>query len=85
LTDVYAVHPADREFIQARLEALDRPGSHLWVAVAGWHLANPRSGELLLDRENLVTIQGPGCLKCEQPFSNRLARKPCRGSIDKEA
>jgi hypothetical protein len=73
--------PPDDEVFDRRLAQLDRPGTHLWVYVAAWAAADPRAAEAHLDSENLVSITGPGCFKCEQPFSNRLARKPCRGRI----
>ena len=65
----------------ARLAVLDRPGAHLWVYVAAWAAPDPRASETILNAENLLSLTGPGCYKCEQPFSNRLARKPCRGEI----
>jgi hypothetical protein len=33
----------------------------------------------MLDQENLLTIVGPGCFYCEQPWSPRLARRRCPG------
>lgn len=52
---------------------------------AAWQVTDPRAardGELhLMDRENLLMIAGPGCYKCERPFSNRVAKQPCRGSV----
>lgn len=65
-----------------RLSRLDKPGAHLWVYVAAWSTTNPRETEAMLDSENLVSLNGPGCFKCEQPFSNRLARQPCRGKLE---
>lgn len=65
-----------------RLEQLDKPGAHLWVYVAAWAAGDPRATDALLDNENLVSLTGPGCFKCEQPFSNRLARRPCRGKVN---
>lgn len=76
------VEGSDTEKFAERLEQLDRPGSHLWVYVAAWAAADPRATEARLDAENLVSLIGPGCFKCEQPFSNRLARRPCYGRVD---
>jgi hypothetical protein len=78
--------PIPASAMERRLVSADRPGAHLWVMVAAWIIADPRSAAdpdviKLMDRENLVQFQGPGCFKCEQPFSNRLARKPCRGKL----
>jgi hypothetical protein len=78
--------PIDPLTMAKRLDAADRPGRHLWVMTAAWIIGNPGSARdpdviKLMDRENLVVFQGPGCFKCEQPYSARLAQKPCRGSI----
>lgn len=73
---------ADPAVFGRRLELLDQPGAHLWVYVAAWATSNPRATEAQLDSENLVSLTGPGCFKCEQPFSNRLARRPCRGKVN---
>lgn len=71
---------ADAARIAQRVVQLDPgPGAHLWVMLAAWYVANPREPEINLDRENLLSLNGPGCYKCEQPFSKRLAKKPCRG------
>lgn len=75
------VEGSDSSVFARRLELLDKPGAHLWVYVAAWATTEPRATEARLDSENLVSLTGPGCFKCEQPFSNRVARKPCRGRI----
>lgn len=72
------------DVLERRLAAADRPGEHLWVAAAAWQV-DPRAwqgGVVHLDMENLLDVQGAGCFKCEQRFSNRVARRPCRGSVD---
>lgn len=74
-----------RDTIDARMAVADQPGHHLWVMLSAWHISDPRAAitgdaTQLLDQENLIMVQGPGCFKCEQPFSNRLARKPCYGN-----
>lgn len=70
---------SDTAVFARRLRQLDKPGAHLWVYTAAWATTEPRAREAQLDSENLVSLAGPGCWKCEQPFSNRLARRPCRG------
>lgn len=83
-TDIHYVKP-EREVLDRRLTAADRPGEHLWIVTAGWRIADPRAvrdGAVQLDAESLLMVAGPGCFKCEQEFSNRLARRPCRGSVD---
>lgn len=72
---------SDTAVFAGRLQQLDKPGAHLWVYVAGWAAADPRARQAQLDAENLISLTGPGCWKCEQPFSNRLAKRPCRGRI----
>lgn len=69
--------------LDKRLEACDKPGEHLWILMASWHLTDPeRPGEVFLDIENLLIFTSPGCFKCELPYSRKLARMPCRGKID---
>lgn len=56
------------------------PGKHLWTVVTMFSV-NPSSGEFTLDHENLVTIVGPGCYKCEEGFTPELGAAPCLGSM----
>lgn len=73
----------DRKVLERRLAAADKPAEHLWIAMAMFQV-DPRrwaAEQVHMDTENLLTIEGPGCFKCEQKFSNRLARQPCRGSV----
>lgn len=79
------VNVPDRATLDRRLAAADKPAEHLWTVLAAWRVADPRSarsGPFILDAENLVALPGMGCFKCEQSFSNRLARQPCRGTIE---
>jgi hypothetical protein len=76
------VDGSDSAVFARRLAQLDKPGEHLWVYAAAWACADPRAVEAQLDSENLISISGAGCFKCEQPFSNRLARRPCRGRLN---
>jgi hypothetical protein len=51
---------------------------------AAWRVDDPvnllvGADAVLMDAENLIMMAGPGCFKCEQPYSRRLARRPCRG------
>lgn len=55
------------------------PGQHLWMVLGMWHLTDPTSPWYDLDIENLMTIEGPGCFVCEQPYSAELAAAPCTG------
>jgi hypothetical protein len=72
---------AGPDLLEERIRTADRPGQHLWVCTAAWKVAEPESRHRVLDAENLLTVQGPGCFKCEQPYTRRIAAKPCYGSI----
>jgi hypothetical protein len=79
--------PPTLEQLDKRLRAADKPGAHLWVMTAGWLIADPDSAYdpsvlKLMDRENIIVFAGPGCYKCERPYSKRLSRKTCRGSLE---
>lgn len=39
-------------------------------------------GPQLLDHENVLTLEGPGCYKCEEPFSVRLSHRRCTGRME---
>lgn len=55
------------------------PGEHLWI-VASMYQVKPRlNGEYHLDTENLLTIEGPGCLHCEEDWSPQVEARPCPG------
>lgn len=56
-----------------------QPGQHLWMALGMWQIKDPSSGKLMLDVENLMTIEGPGCYICEEPYTPELAAKACPG------
>jgi hypothetical protein len=55
------------------------PGEHMWTIVGMWRLANPAAERFVLDLENLLTIEGPGCFVCEQPYTAGLAAARCPG------
>jgi hypothetical protein len=60
------------------------PGVHLWVIVGAWRIINPATtkdptGEIHLDVENLITLDGPGCFVCEQQWTPDLGCRPCPG------
>lgn len=56
-------------------------GKHLWTVVGCWSVQPGKTG-YNLDIENLLTIEGPGCFKCEQPYTSELAAEPCKGSME---
>ena len=77
--------PPGERVRERRLRAVDRPGEHLWVITGAWLLADPERPfreTTILDMENMLGLSGPGCYKCEKPWSRRLARQPCTGSVD---
>jgi hypothetical protein len=83
--DQYAA--PENEILEKRLIAADKPGQHLWIITAGWIMTDPASAYdpaviKLLDRENLVALAGPGCYKCEKPYSGKMAKRPCLGSLE---
>lgn len=54
-------------------------GNHYWIWTVAYKCQNPEEKEQVhLDQENLLTIQGPGCLHCEQPYTPQLALRRCK-------
>lgn len=39
----------------------------------------PERDQFLLDTENLLTIEGPGCYVCEEEYTPERATQPCPG------
>ncbi|WP_327671869.1 MULTISPECIES: hypothetical protein [unclassified Streptomyces] len=67
------------------------PGEHLWIIVTAHQVSDTAirrlnkgedMGTQLLDHENLLSLDGPGCFKCEQPYSRYIAHRKCTGSLD---
>lgn len=61
-------------------------GKHLWTVMVLYRLMDPSvsmdpEGQINLDLENLLTIEGPGCFKCEKVWSPDAARRFCQGSM----
>lgn len=59
-------------------------GEHLWTILGVWRITDPAvsrdpAGEMHLDLENLLTLEGPGCFVCEQAWSLDVAAAPCPG------
>lgn len=67
-----------------RIKPFDpRSAEHLWVVTTMYEV-NPRgmsdpTATPILDKENLVSILGPFCYHCEEPFSERLSHRRCPG------
>lgn len=76
---VHYTAPAPRD----ELLVPDRPGEHVWVAVAAFRvspesLRGTTADQIYLDRENLATIT-VGCYVCEQPWAERIGYRGCPG------
>lgn len=56
-----------------------KPGQHLWTVLGLWRVTNPGAAQHHLDVENLLTIEGPGCYLCEQPWTPGAELRPCPG------
>lgn len=52
---------------------------HVRVAATAYLITDP-TVELHLDAENLTGPPGLGCYICEEPFSERLAERRCKGT-----
>lgn len=73
----------DHALLETRLNAADKPGKHLWVFASAWLVQDPKllGDEVIFDQENLLTLQGPGCYKCEKPYSGQMAKRKCLGTL----
>jgi hypothetical protein len=78
--------PPSMETLSRRLAAADKPGEHLWIVTVAFGVTDPaavdRGRETLMDSEAIIMFAGPGCYKCERPYSAAMAKRPCRGSAD---
>ncbi|MGW9437965.1 hypothetical protein [Streptomyces sp. NPDC055607] len=66
-------------------------GEHLWTLITMYRVSDNAirrlnrgedPGPALLDHENLLTLEGPGCFKCGEPYSRYLAHRKCTGSME---
>ncbi len=55
-----------------------RTGDHLW-AVFSVYRWTPGVETPMLDQENLLTIQGPGCYYCLTEYTPAAATRRCKG------
>lgn len=56
-----------------------RTGDHLWIIITTYQWGGPTVERPTLDGENLLAVQGPCCYHCEEPWSERLAKRRCPG------
>jgi len=59
-------------------------GRHLWTVMGVWQVADPARVRHELDLENLLTLEGPRCLHCEQPWRATIGAH-CPGPLSTEA
>lgn len=57
------------------------PGKHLWVMTAAWRVSPMPNQQALLDLENLITIDGPGCFWCGEPWTLETESRHCAGDV----
>lgn len=57
------------------------PTDHVWALFAMFRVDPDTvfNGQSHLDTENLITISGPGCYRCEQTYTAAIAAAPCPG------
>lgn len=58
------------------------PGEHLWIVIASHRVTPVEGGRYNLDHENLLSVDGPVCFKCELGCTPAVAASPCDGSVD---
>lgn len=52
-------------------------GAHLWAYSAVFRVSDPANARVILDTDNLVTIDGPGCYWCEKMYTPEIAAQRC--------
>lgn len=57
------------------------PDEHVWAMFLMYRVDvnTVFDGQHHLDTENLITMTGPGCYRCEQVYTLEIAAKPCPG------
>ena len=74
----------------ARPELLEppRPGEHVWLATVAFRITPEQArasqdgaSQVHLDMENIAAI-GVICFICEEPFTQRLSYRRCKGEPD---
>lgn len=71
---------ARRKRFEEEVRLARRKRDHLWIAAFAYRVAMPLPAEtVMFDLENLITGPEIGCFICEQPYTDRLANRPCPG------
>lgn len=68
----------DKHHAQGTVIDKPTPGRHEWVVLAVFSVQNPARAQHLMDRETLISVEGPGCVHCEQQWTPTLGSK-CPG------
>lgn len=63
-------------------------GAHMWAVMAAFRLSDESAArtftdsgaQVMMDQENLMSVEGPGCILCERPWSAQLAAERCPGN-----
>lgn len=64
------------------------PGEHVWITTAVFltteasikaMMHSREDAPILMDREALALVTGPGCWVCEQQYTPAVAARPCPG------
>lgn len=54
------------------------PGKHTWIAMSVFGV-DPTAKRWHFDRENLISVEGPGCYWCEEPYRPGMEKTECPG------
>lgn len=77
-----------RELVRGHVDRVPvfdpRTGEHLWIMLTVYRVdpllwTDPVHAPTL-DHESLISVTGPGCYYCEQPYGPRVAARRCRGT-----
>ena len=69
---------ADSLFVDEVAAATERR-EHYWLAVVGFRVSPPLVDDTVLDHENIRVAPSVGCFICEQPYTELLAHRRCKG------
>lgn len=65
------------------------PGKHLWIVACAYRIFDPLAsfedrGNICMDLENMLTIEGPACYKCELSWNPSDNTSFCEGHMPTE-
>lgn len=78
------LNPADYHFQPTEFHDVPeydpRTGDHFWVVALAHHVdPEDEHDAYVLNLDNLVSLQGPGCMYCERRYTPLLAKRRCSG------